>query len=79
MRVPLSWLREYVDITLPLPELSERLTLAGLEVGAIDIIGLPGSELPWDPERIVVAEVVAVKPHPNADRLVLVEVDDGGF
>jgi len=35
MRVPLSWLKEYVDINLPIPELAERITLAGLEVGAI--------------------------------------------
>ena len=78
MRVPLSWLKEYVDITLPLPELAERLTLAGLEVGAIETIGLPGAELPWDPEKIVVGEIVEVKPHPNADRLVLIVVEYGG-
>jgi len=32
MRVPLSWLKEYVDITLPVDELAEKITLAGLEV-----------------------------------------------
>jgi phenylalanyl-tRNA synthetase beta chain len=74
----LSWLKEYVDIDLPLDDLAERLTLAGLEVAAIEIVGLPGAELPWDPARIVVAEVVEVKPHPNADRLVLAVVDYGG-
>ena len=78
MLVPLSWLKEYVDINLPLEDLAERLTLAGLEVGAIEIIGLEGADLSWDPERIVVAEVVEVKAHPNADRLVLVVVDYGG-
>ncbi len=36
MRVPSSWLRDYVDITLPIPELAERMTLAGLEVEKID-------------------------------------------
>ena len=40
MRVPLSWLKEFVDITLPVDELAERLTLAGLEVGHIDYIGV---------------------------------------
>jgi phenylalanyl-tRNA synthetase beta chain len=78
MLVPLSWLKEYVDINLPLDDLAERLTLAGLEVGAIEIIGLEGAELPWDRETVVVAEVVEVKAHPNADRLVLVVVDYGG-
>ncbi len=78
MRVPISWLKEYVDINLPLPDLAERLTLAGLEVAAVETIGLPGAELPWDREKIVVGEVVAVEPHPNADRLVLAVVDYGG-
>ena len=78
MLVPLSWLKDYVDIDVSLEELSERLTLAGLEVGAVQEIGLPGAELPWDPEKIVVAEIKEVKPHPNADRLVLAVVDYGG-
>lgn len=77
MRIPLSWLKEYVAITLPLPELTERLTLAGLEVAGIETIGLPGADLPWDPQRIRVAEVVEVKPHPDADRLVLAVVNYG--
>ena len=77
MRVPLSWLKEYVDVTLPLSELTERLTLAGLEVAAVETIGLPGADLPWDPERIRVGEVVEVKPHPDADRLVLAVVRYG--
>jgi phenylalanyl-tRNA synthetase beta chain len=78
MQVPLSWLKEYVDITIPLPDLAERLTLAGLEVETIQYIGLPGAELTWDPERIVVGEILAVRAHPNADRLVLAEVAYGG-
>ncbi|MGD1991828.1 MAG: phenylalanine--tRNA ligase subunit beta [Anaerolineae bacterium] len=78
MRVPLSWLKEYVDIPVSVSELARRLTVAGLEVETIEFIGLPGAELPWDPEKIVVGEVVAVHPHPNADRLVLAEVDYGG-
>ncbi len=73
MRVPLSWLKEYVDITIPLQELAERLTLAGLEVAAIEAIGDW-----WDRERIVVGEVVEVRPHPDADRLVLADVEYGG-
>ena len=78
MRVPVSWLEEYVDIDVSVEELAERLTLAGLEVETIEYIGLPQADLPWDPERIVVGEVLGVQPHPNADRLVLVEVDYGG-
>jgi phenylalanyl-tRNA synthetase beta chain len=78
MKVPLSWLKEYVDITLSVEELAERMTLAGLEVETVEYIGLPGAELEWDPEKIVVGELLAVRPHPNADRLVLAEVAYGG-
>lgn len=69
MKVPLSWLKDYVDIPVSLEEISERLTLAGLEVEAIERIGDW-----WDRTRIVVGEVVEVRPHPDADRLVLVDV-----
>ncbi|MBN1955430.1 MAG: phenylalanine--tRNA ligase subunit beta [Anaerolineae bacterium] len=78
MLVPVSWLREYVEIQLPPHELAERLTLAGLDVESIKLIGLPGAELPWQPEKILVGELLAVHPHPDADRLVLAEVDYGG-
>ncbi|MBC8447159.1 MAG: phenylalanine--tRNA ligase subunit beta, partial [Chloroflexi bacterium] len=78
MNVPLSWLKDYVDIPVPVTELAERLTLAGLEVETIEYIGLPGAELAWDPEKIVVGEIRAVHPHPHADRLVLAEVAYGG-
>ncbi len=79
MKIPLSWLKEYVDIAdIPVKDLAERLTLAGLEVEGIEVIGYPGAELPWDPQLIITAEVVAVRPHPDADRLVLAEVNYGG-
>ena len=77
MKVSLSWLKDYVDITVPVEELAERLTLAGLEVEAVEYVGLPEARLPWDADRIVVGEVRAVRSHPNADRLVLVEVAYG--
>ena len=41
MKVPISWLREFVDIELTIPELAHRLTLAGLEVEEIRYVGLP--------------------------------------
>ena len=73
MLAPLSWLKEYVDLTLPVDALAERLTLAGLAVDAIDHVGDW-----WDPETITVGQVAAVLPHPDADRLVLVDVEFGG-
>ncbi len=77
MRVPLSWLREFVAIEMPVEELARRLTFAGMEVAQIHRIGVEGAPLPWDPELIVVANVLEVRAHPNADRLVLADVDYG--
>ena len=88
MKVPLRWLREYVDIELPPERLARVLTFAGLEVEAMTYVGVPlpeGEEapeakvmgLPWDPEHIVVADIHEVLPHPDADRLVLARLDDG--
>src|SRR5262245_33342004 len=77
MRVPLSWLTEFVDITLPIEELAEKLTRFGLEVAASEPVGIAGAELPWDPEKIVIGNILEVKQHPNADRLVLADVDYG--
>lgn len=90
MRVPLSWLKDFVAIPPDLaPEvLAEKLTLAGLEVGHIDYIGLPqqfpagviqpvSDHLVWDDEKIVLGYIHEVKPHPDADRLVLAMVDHG--
>jgi phenylalanyl-tRNA synthetase beta chain len=71
MKAPISWLKEYVDITEPLQEVAHRLTMAGTEVGSIDQVGAE-----WGP--VVVGHVQAVNPHPDADRLQLVTVDFGG-
>ena len=39
MKIPLSWLKDYVDITLDLEQLAKTLTMAGLEVDGIQLIG----------------------------------------
>ncbi len=70
MKVSLKWLRDYVDIKLAPKELAERLSMAGLEVKDIQTTG--GT---WD--NVVIGEVIAVNPHPNADRLKLATVDLG--
>ena len=77
MRVPISWLREFVEINVPIEELAQRLTMAGLEVDTIEYIGLPGSDLPWDDDKVLVVNILDVRQHPNADRLVLADVDYG--
>ena len=70
MKVPLNWLRDYTDVTLPPTELAQKLTLAGFEVA--EIITTGGS---WD--NVFVGQITAVSPHPNADRLRLATVDLG--
>ncbi len=88
MKIPLQWLAEYVPLTIPVAELAERLTLAGLEVSDVHLIGLPppeGMRLKpeeekrpvWDRDKIVIARVVEVKPHPDADKLKLPVVEYG--
>ncbi len=77
MRVPLSWLKEFVDITLQPDDLAELMTRSGLEVDAVEKIGVDGSELPWDTEKILTCNILEVSQHPNADRLVLALVDYG--
>jgi len=89
MRVPLSWLKEFVDITLPVELLAERLTTAGLEVGHIEYIGLPqqtiegvrypkSDHLVWDRDKLLLGAIREVKRHPDADKLLLAMVDYGG-
>ena len=70
MKVSLNWLKQYVDISLPPADLANRLTMAGNEVKGVQVIG--GS---W--EGIVVGQITAVNPHPDADRLTLVTIDLG--
>ena len=71
MKLPISWLREYVDFSGTPQELSDKLTFSGIEVEGIDTIGA-------DIEGVVCAEIVTVAPHPNADRLRLCDVNAGG-
>ncbi len=69
MKVPLSWLRQYVNVDIPVGELAHRLTMAGVEVGEIQETG------GWS--EVYVGSVTAVRPHPNADRLSLCTVTTG--
>lgn len=87
MLVPLSWLRDYV----PLPDdpavLVERLTTAGLEVVGVRAVGQPvpprlrvkPEDLTpvWDRDKVVVARVLEITKHPDAEKLKLVKLDYG--
>src|SRR2546425_4474156 len=70
MKVTLNWLKQYVDFDWSPEELSERLTMLGLEVEGVQKIG---NEF----DGIVVAQVVTKDKHPNADKLTLCRVNDG--
>ncbi len=70
MLVSELWLREWVSPRLSTDELADRLTMAGLEVGAIEMAG----ELS---EKLVVARIEAIAPHPDADRLRVCKVKVG--
>lgn len=71
MRVPLSWLREYVDFDLSAEALADLFSLRSQEVDGIERLGVLEGE-------VVVGEVVEFGPHPNADRLNVAKVDLGG-
>lgn len=74
MRVPISWLREYVDLPDDIAEISDLCDRLGLVVDGVEA---PGAHI----TGVVAAEILAVHPHPNADRLQLadVRIDEGDF
>lgn len=70
MKVTLNWLKQYVDFDWSPEELSERLTMLGLEVeGVVKVAGAF--------EGVVVAQVITREKHPNADKLSVCRVHDG--
>ena len=75
MRIPVSWLREYVDTTATPEEMARRLSISSLEVERVIAAGVAdeGDNL----RHFVVGRVVSAEPHPNADRLQLCQVDIG--
>ena len=70
MKVSLNWLKDYVNIQMEVKDLAHLLTMAGLEVEGVHSVG-------EGLERVIVAEIVSVRKHPNADRLTLVEAKTG--
>lgn len=70
MKVTLNWLKQYVDFDWSPEEMTERLTMLGLEVEGVQKIG-------GEFEGIVVAQVITRDKHPNADKLSLCRVNDG--
>lgn len=91
MKIPLSWLKDFIDLDgLSVEDIARKLTLAGMEVDEILYVGLPmpvykegekhefkTNGFGWDKEKLVVAEIREVKAHPNADKLTLLDLYDG--
>jgi phenylalanyl-tRNA synthetase beta chain len=75
MRVPISWLKEYVDWQGTVEELAALLTMSGTEVEGIDWVGAPRDD--ENLSRFVVGKVLTREKHPNADKLSLCTVDVG--
>src|SRR4051812_39080836 len=70
MRAPLTWIREFTPVDAPIGDISDALNQLGLEVEGIDE---PGREI----GGVVVARILEVMPHPDADRIRLADVDAG--
>ena len=70
MKFSLNWLGEFVELPDDVAQLADLLTLAGVEIEGIET---RGANFP----QVIVAQITASSPHPNADRLSVCQVDDG--
>ena len=70
MKFSVNWLREFVALPNKIEELTELLTLAGVEIEAIERRGA-------NIDKIIVAQITTASQHPKADRLTVCQVDDG--
>lgn len=70
MIISVNWLKEYVRADITPEELADRLTMAGLEVEGVEHRGK-------GLENIVVAQILGMRPHPDATKLSLCDVTDG--
>jgi phenylalanyl-tRNA synthetase beta chain len=70
MKVPLKWLKEYVDIDIGPKELADRLTMSGSKVETVE-------ELGKEITNVVVGKILTLEKHPDADKLQVAKVDVG--
>ena len=70
MKFSVNWLREFVDLPPKVDDLTELLTLSGVEIEGVEERGA-------NFDKLVVAQINASAQHPNADRLTVCQVDDG--
>lgn len=72
MKAPLSWLKDYVDISVTPEELKDKLFSCGFEVEGVEYIGK-------NIDKIVVCKITEIEKHPNADKLSVCQVDAGKY
>ncbi len=87
MRVPLRWLADYVPLPADPADLLDRLTRAGLEAAGVQTVGVPApagvrvkpedATPVWDRDKLLVADVLKIEKHPDADKLKLVTLAYG--
>lgn len=70
MKVSISWLKRYVDIDIPVPELCEKMVLAGFEVEEI-------IDLSKTMSNVVVGQITEIKPHEDSDHLQICQINIG--
>ena len=70
MKAPISWLKDYVDINKNIKAYAEAMTLSGSKVEGIEDLGA-------SIEKVVVGKIVSMRPHPNAEKLQIADVDIG--
>ncbi|MBQ2712162.1 MAG: phenylalanine--tRNA ligase subunit beta, partial [Clostridia bacterium] len=72
MKVPFTWLKDYVDIDITPEALSERLFSCGFEVEELIYLG-------GEADRIVTAKILSIEKHPDADKLQVTQIDAGSY
>ncbi len=70
MKVPLNWLKDYVDINVDIKKFCDAMTLSGSKVEGVEV---QGAEI----SNVVVGKILTVEKHPNADKLLVSQVDVG--
>ncbi|MBR3290447.1 MAG: phenylalanine--tRNA ligase subunit beta, partial [Clostridia bacterium] len=70
MKISLNWLRRYVDINVPVETLCEKMILSGFEIESVE-------DLSASMNRVVVARILKLDKHPDADKLQLCQMDVG--
>ncbi len=71
MKISLNWLKRYVDITVPVEELCDKMILSGFEVESIEDLSATMS-------NVVAARILKLEKHPDADKLQICQMDVGG-